>query len=115
MVKNLMKNRVDFCNDFETTFSRFWEELGTKSLSKMKSLRMVFSTSFQICEKCDFEQHSYGFATFFEFGSLDFRSQKVYFSDVFPKSLLRRIFFDFGWIFGATWSPNGSQNPLKNL
>ena len=54
-LKNLMKNRDDFSNDFETMFSRFWEDLGSQNLPKMRSLRIVFSTSLQICEKCDFE------------------------------------------------------------
>ena len=73
-LKNLMKNRVDFCNIFQTTFSRSWEDFSSKNLSKMRSLRVVFSTSLQICEKCDFKQLSIVFGTFFNFGSFDFRS-----------------------------------------
>ena len=114
-LKNLMKNRVDFCNDFETTFSRSWNYFGSKSLSKMRSLRVVFSTSLRECEKCDLEQPSYVFAIFFEFGRLDFRREIVYFSRVFPKSILRHTFFDFEEIFGASWLRNGSQTRRKNL
>ena len=115
LVKNLMKNRVHFCNDFETTFSRSWDDFGSKNLSKMRSRRVVFSTSLRICEKYENEQPSIVLARFFDFGSLDFRVKTVYFSNVFPNSVLRRTFFDFWSIFAPTWQPNGSQNGYQNL
>ena len=62
----------------------------------MKGLGVTFSTSLRVCEKCDFEQPSYGFAILFDFKRVDFGPQNVYFSDVFSKMLLRRTFFDFG-------------------
>ena len=95
-MENLIKNRLDFCNGFESTFSRSWVDFDSKNLSKMRGLRVTFSTLLRICEKFDFEQPSHCFAIFFDFGSVDFRPEKVYFSDVFPKVLLRRTFFDFG-------------------
>ena len=73
VIKSLIENRLDFCNDFETVFSRYLVDLSFKNLSKMKSPRVLFSTSLRICEKCDFEQPSNGFAIFFDFGSVDFR------------------------------------------
>ena len=73
VMKNLIENRLDFCNDFETTFSRSWVDFGSKNLSKMRGLRVTFSTSLRICEMCDFEQPSNGFAIFFDFGSVDFQ------------------------------------------
>ena len=66
-IKNLIKNRVDFCNDFEFLFFRSWVDFGSKNLSKMNGLGVTFSTSLRVCEKCDFEQPSYGFAIFFDF------------------------------------------------
>ena len=72
-IKNLIKNRLDFYNDFETTFSRSRVDFGSKHLSQMRGLRVSFSTSLRICEKCDFEQPSDRFAIFFDFGSVDFR------------------------------------------
>ena len=30
--KNLIKNHIDFYNGFETTFSRFWDDFGSKNL-----------------------------------------------------------------------------------
>ena len=98
-INNLMKNRFDFCNDFGTTFSRFWIYFGSKNLSKMRGLRVTFSSLLRTCEKCDFEQPSYGFAIFFDFQRVDFQSEKVYFSVVFSKAILRRTFFDFWWNF----------------
>ena len=86
-VKNLIKNRVDFCNDFEFLFFRSWVDFGSKNLSKMMGLGVTFSTSLRVCEKCDFEQPSYGFAIFFNFKRVDFRPQNVYFSVVFSKML----------------------------
>ena len=71
--KNLIKIRLDFCNDFECPFFRSWLDFGSKNLSKMRGLRVTFSTLLRICEKCDFEQPSNGFAIFFDFGSVDFR------------------------------------------
>ena len=71
-IKNLIKNRVDFCNDFEFLFFRSWVDFGSKNLSKMRGLGVTFSTSLRVCEKCDFEQPSYGFATFFDCKMLDF-------------------------------------------
>ena len=72
-IKNLMKNRLDFCNDFESTFSRSWVDFGSKNLSKMRGLRVTFSTLLRICEKCDLEQPSHRFAIFFDFRRVDFR------------------------------------------
>ena len=42
-IKNLIKNRLDCCNDFERTFSQSWV-----------GLRVTFSSLLRICEKCDF-------------------------------------------------------------
>ena len=72
--KNLLKNRLDFCNNFETTFSRSWIDFWSKNLSKMRGLRLTFSTLLGICEKCDLEQPSHRFAIFFDFESIDLRS-----------------------------------------
>ena len=109
-IKNLMKNRLDFCNDFESTFSGSWVDFCSKNLSKMRGFRVTFLTLLRICEKHDFKQPSIVFAIFFHFGSVDFRPEKVYFSDVFPKVLLRRTFFDFGSNFRPNWTPNWSRN-----
>ena len=35
-IKTLMKNRLDFCNDFETTFSRSWIDFGSKIVSQIR-------------------------------------------------------------------------------
>ena len=108
--KDLIKNRVDFCNDSKCLIFRSWIDFGSKHLSKMRGLGVTFSTSLRVCEKYDFEQPSYGFARFFHFRRVDFRPQKVYFSDVFSKMLSRRIFFDFRSKLGPNWMPNGSLN-----
>ena len=73
-IKNLIKNRLDFCKDFGTTFSRSWVDFGSKKLSKLRGLRVTFSTLLRICEKCDLEQPSHRFAIFFDFESIDFRA-----------------------------------------
>ena len=73
-IKNLIKNRLDFCKDFGTTFSRSWVDFGSKKLSKLRGLRVTFSTLLRICEKCDLEQPSHRFAIFFEFRRVGFRS-----------------------------------------
>ena len=83
-------------------------------MGQMEALSIIFHTFLAISEKCDFEQPSNGFAIFFEFGSLDFRPERVYFSMVFWTAVLRHTFFNFWTIFGPTWSPNGTQNRLKN-
>ena len=79
----------------------------------MRGLGVTFSTSLRICEKCDFEQPSYGFAIFFDFRRVDFQPQKVDFSNVFSKMLSRGIFFDFGSKLGPNSMPNGSPNRIK--
>ena len=63
----------------------------------MRCLGVTFSTSLRVCEKCDFEQPSYGFAIFFDFKRVDFRPQKLYFPGAFSKMLLRHLFFLF-WV-----------------
>ena len=72
-IKNLLKNQPDFCNDVESTFFRSWHDFGSKKLSKMRGLRVTFSTLLRICEKCDLEQPSHRFAIFFDFRRVDFR------------------------------------------
>ena len=37
-----MKNHIDFYNDFETTFSWFWDDFGSKNLPKMKGPGSLF-------------------------------------------------------------------------
>ena len=100
---------------FGSSFSCSVVDFPSQNLSKMRCLRVVFSTSFRKCGKCDLEQPSIVFAIFFEFGGFDFRPETVYFSTVFPMSFSKRIFYDFGWIFVPTWRPNGYQNRYKNL
>ena len=114
LVKNLIKFRVDFCNVFKYLFFRSWIDFGSKNLSKMRGLGVTFSTSLRICEKCDFERPSYGFARFFHFRRVDFRPEKIYFSNVFSKMLSRRIFFDFRSKLGPNSVPIGTPNRLKN-
>ena len=93
-IKNLMKNQTDFCNDFESTFFRSWVDFGSKNLSKMRGLRVAFSTLLRICEKCDLERPSHHVALFFEFRRVGFRPEKVYVSDVFSKAVLSHTFLD---------------------
>ena len=107
--KNLIKNRVDFCNDFECLFFRSWVAFGSENLSKMRYFGVTFSTSLRVYEKCDFEQPSNGFAIFFDFKRVDFQPQKLYFSGAFSKMLLRRPFSRF-WVenwtkLDAKWEP----------
>ena len=78
-MKNLIKNRMNFKSDFETTFSRYWAEVGVKNLSEMRGLRVIFSTSLRRCEKYDFGQPSYVFLMFFDFEGLDLGAEMVYF------------------------------------
>ena len=122
-IKNLIKIRLDFCNDFECLFFRSWIDFGSKQPLQMKGLGVTFSTSLRICEKCDFEQPSYGFAIFFDFRKVDFRPQKLgrsifdlkryIFQMFFSKMLSRRTFFDFRSKLGPNSMPNGSPNRWK--
>ena len=41
-MKILMKKRMIFQSDFETTFFRSWYEFGTKNLCKIEPLRVIF-------------------------------------------------------------------------
>ena len=63
-MEHLIKNRMNFKSDFETTFSRSWAEVGAKNLSEMRGLRVIFSTSLRRCEKYDLEQPSNVFLCF---------------------------------------------------
>ena len=72
-IKNLIKNLPDLCNDFESIFSRSWVDFGSNNLSKMRGLRVTFSSLLRTCEKGDFEQPSYRFAIFFDFGGVEFQ------------------------------------------
>ena len=51
-------------------------------------------------EKYDFEQPSIVFAIFFDFGGVNFRPEKVYFSIVFSNPILRPTLLEFGSNFG---------------
>ena len=113
--KIVKKSDWKFDHDFEMVVYRFWVDFGSKNLSKIGGLRVVISTSLRICEKYDFERPSIVFATFFKVESIDFRSQNVYFSDVFLKVLLRRTFSRF-WIefwskWEARWTPKSTPRP----
>ena len=109
-IKNLIRNRMNFESDFETTFSRSWAEVGAKNLSEMRGLRVIFSTSLRRCEKYDLNNSVTFFAMFFDFEGLDFGAERVDFSVVFSKALWRGTFFNFGSNSGPNGRPNGSQN-----
>ena len=113
-MKNLIKNRMNFKSDFETTFSRSWAEVGAKNLSEMRGLMVIFSTSLRRCEKYDFEQPSNVFPMFFDFEGLDFGAERVYFSAVFSNALCRGIFLNFVSNSRQNGRSNGSQNRRKN-
>jgi hypothetical protein len=51
----------------------------------MRGLGVGFSTSSQICEKCDFKRWHNVFAIFFNVESINFQFQRMYFSVVFFK------------------------------
>ena len=114
-IQNRIKNYMIFHIEFRTTFSRYWEDFGSQNLSKMRGLRVAFSTSLRICEKCDFERQYSVFAIFFDFGSVDFWPERVYFSSVFSNAILRPTFLEFGWNFGPNWTRNRSPNWWKKL
>ena len=73
-VEKLIKHRLDFCIDFETTFSRYCVYFDSKNLSKIRVSGSLFLTLSRICEKCDLERPSHRFARFFDFWRVDFRS-----------------------------------------
>ena len=91
---------------FEFLFFRSWVDFGSKNLSKMKGLGVTFSTSLRVCEKCDFEQPSFGFAIFFDFKRVEFRPQNVYFSKMFSRAR-------FGLIFDGFWDGFSSKLGAK--
>ena len=105
-MNKIVKNRIDFCNDFEFFLFRSWVDFGSKKLSKMRGFGVIFSSSLRVCEKCDFEQPSYGFAIFFNFKRVDFRPQNVYFSEMFSRPR-------FGLIFDRFWNGFGSKLGAK--
>ena len=94
---------------FKTNFDGFWYRFLSKKLSKMRGVRVVFSTSLRTCEKSDFEWPSIVFAIFFNFESIDFRLKGVTFKVVFPKVLLRGTFcrcrVEFWSRLDAKWEP----------
>ena len=86
-IQNRIKMYIIFHIEFRTTFSRYWEDFGSQNLSKMRGLRVAFSTSLRICEKRDFERQYSVFAIFFHFRSIDFPYKNVYFSTFVSKVL----------------------------
>ena len=94
---------------FKTMFDGFWYRFLSKKLSKMRGVRVVFSTSLRTCEKCAFEWPSIVFTIFFNFESIDFRLKGVTFKVVFPKVLLRGTFcrcrVEFWSRLDAKWEP----------
>ena len=44
-IKNVMKNNIDFYNDFETIFSRFGDDFGSKNLSEIRGAGSLFQPS----------------------------------------------------------------------
>ena len=91
-VKNLIKIRLDFCNDFESTFSRSWVGFGSKNLSKMRGLRVTFSSLLRICEKCDFEQTLLWFCCIFRLSEGRFSILKGVFFMCFFKAASETYF-----------------------
>ena len=94
-----------FRNDFFWILGRFWLQ---KPLQH-EGPRVIFSISSRICEKCDFEQPSNGFAIFLDFGRVDLRLQNVYFSIVFSNAILRPTFWNLDRILVQIVPPNGPK------
>ena len=54
-IENHIEKSKIFGSDFGSDFNRSWYDFGTKNLSKIGLLSLIFSTLLLICEKCDFE------------------------------------------------------------
>ena len=115
-IKNLVKNRIDFCNDFEFLFFPSWVDLGSKNLSQMRGLGVTFSTSLRVCEKCDFEQSLMVLLHFSTLGGSIF-DFKRYIFQMFFKDAFKTYFFRFGveiWPkLGAKWEPKSIRKSIK--
>ena len=96
-LKNLLKNRLDFCIYFDTSFSPSWFGFGSKNLSKVRSLRVVFWTSWRIGEKCDLKQPPYRFCYIFRLWERRFSTLKGVFFSCFFESDFKTYFFRF-WV-----------------
>ena len=105
LVQKVIKNRVDFRSELETTFSRSWVDFCSKNLSKMKALRATFSTLLRIGEKCDFEQPSNDFVIFFDFRGGRISTLKGIFFKCFLEHAFQRYFFGFGVDFWSKLEP----------
>ena len=67
----------------------------------------------RIGEKCDFEQHSYGFATFFNVGGVIFVTVKGMFFRCFFECIVKLYFFGFWSKFGCNLSAKRGPKLVK--
>ena len=112
-IKKLSENCIFFCHDLETTFSRSWDDFGSKNLSKIRGLRVTFSTSWRKCEKSVLERPSIGFAIFFKLEASIFRSKIDYFLVFFQGCFLVMHWIDFSSILARFRSQVGGQTGAK--
>ena len=112
-IQNLTEFVMIFHVEFGRTFSRYWENFSSQNRSRMRGLRVVFSTSLRICEKCDFKRPSMVFAIFFHFGSIDFPYKNVYFSIFFQRCFEDISFINLGRILVQIGDQIGGQMGSK--
>ena len=108
-IKKRPENFTCFWRDLETTFSRSWDDFGGKNLSKIRGLRVTFSTSWRKCEKSVLEGLSIAFAIFFKLEASIFRSKIDYFLVFFQGCFLVMHWIDFSSILVRFWSQVGGQ------
>ena len=112
-IRNQMKHWLDFCNDFEGTFSRWWVDFGSKNLSKMRGLKATFFNLVANMREVWFWTTLPSFCYIFRLSEGRFSTLKVVFFTCFSECDFKTYFFRC--LIEFLSRPNGSQNWWKNI
>ena len=94
-IKHLMKNKLDFCNDFESTFSRSWIDFGSKALSKMWVSGALFQPYYEYVKSVIWNNPPI-VLLYFSTLKASTPDLKMYISQLFFESVCKTYFLRFG-------------------
>ena len=112
-MKNLIKNRMNFKSDFETTFSRYWAEVGVKNLSEMRVWGSFFRHRCEDAKSIILDNAPTCFLCFSILKASILELKAYIFQSFFRRRFVEVLFSILGWILFQMGAQMGARMGAK--
>ena len=114
-MKNLIKNRMNFKSDFETTFSRYWAEVGVKNLSEMRVWGSFFRHRCEDAKSIILDNPPTFFICFSILKASILELKAYIFQSFFRRRFVEVLFSILGWILVQMGAQMGAKIDEKSI